>query len=121
MNQATANLSDPIATANLSDMQKKYVWLAGSYPSRVLTQGRGRRSPRLLYALNLPDEIVVFGYSNPMIWLVNRGLFRKLQGHQMYTLTDEGEACFRRLLVSGAGMKINDGIEEVRASERGGQ
>lgn len=101
--------------ANLSDMQKRYIWLAGSFPDRVLVQGRGKRSPRLLYALNIPEEIVVFGYSNPMLWLVNRGLFRRLQARNMYAMTDEGEAIFRKMHASGAGERINAGIREVQA------
>lgn len=103
---------------NLTDMQKRYLWLAGSYPNRVLVQGRGRRSPRLLYALNIPEEVVVFGYSNPMMWLVQRGLFRALQAHNTYTLTEEGEAEFRRLLASGAGLRLNAQIKETRVAER---
>lgn len=103
---------------NLTDMQKRYLWLAGSFPDRVLVQGRGKRSPKLLYAINIPDEIVVFGYSNPMMWLVQRGLFRKLQANNTYTLTDEGEAEFRRLLASGAGLRLNPMLRETRVAER---
>lgn len=103
---------------NLTDMQKRYLWLAGSYPDRVFVQGRGRRSRKLLYALNIPDEIVVFGYSNPMIWLVRRGLFRALQAFNTYTLTVEGEAEFGRLLTMQSGLRLNEGLELTRASGR---
>lgn len=103
---------------NLTDMQRRYVWLAGSFPDRVFVQGRGKRSPKLLYALNSPEEIVVFGYSNPMLWLVNRGLFRKLQAHNTYTLTDEGEAEFKRLHATGAGLRINASIRETQVKVR---
>lgn len=49
-----------------------------------------------------------------MQWLVNRGLFRKLQAPHAYTLTDAGEDVFRKLLVSQAGLKLNEKIEEGR-------
>lgn len=101
----------------LTATQARYVWLAGAYPDRVLVQGRGKRSPRLLYAINRPGEIVVFGYGNPMMWLVNRGLFRGLQARNTYTLTEKGEAEFRRLLSAGAGLKLNKEIRETTAQE----
>ena len=34
----------------LTDMQKRYVWLAGSYPALLLMQGRGYRPPELCTA-----------------------------------------------------------------------
>ena len=103
---------------NLTDMQKRYVWLAGSFPDRTLVQGRGKRSPKLLYALNVPEEIVVFGYSNPMLWLVQRGLFRGLQARNNYTLTEAGEKVFRDLLASGAGLRLNAQIRETQVVVR---
>lgn len=87
---------------NLSPMQKKYIWLAGSFPSRIVEQGRGRRTRQLLYALTDDGErLVLFGYSNPMEWLVHRGLFRHLQERHTYTLTGAGEAVFEQLKVNG--------------------
>lgn len=100
---------------SLTERQKQYIWLAGSYPDRILEQGRGIRGRRLAYALNLPDKIVVFGYGNPMIWLVNRGLFRKLQARNCYTLTDQGETVFQKLVLSQAGLRLNAGIRETQA------
>lgn len=107
-----------MAGERLTDMQARYVWLAGAYPDRVLVQGRGKRSPRLLYALNRPDEIVVFGYSNPMISLVNRGFFRALQARNTYALSEKGEAEFQRMLTAGAGLRLNAQIRETRAKEQ---
>lgn len=88
----------------LSDMQKKYIWLAGSFPNHLVEQGRGKRTPKLLYAIddNGPDNIlVIFGYSSPLKWLAHRGLFRSLQDPRYYTLTEAGQAAFERLLIPG--------------------
>lgn len=95
-------------------MQKRYIWLAGSFPSLIVIQGRGYRSQRTMYRLKHDDgELVIFGYSNPCFWLENRGIFRAGQAPHSYVLTDEGERLFRQLLASGAGMKINQQIREV--------
>ena len=102
---------------NLSDMQRRYIWLAGSFHDRVLVQGRGRRSPKLLYAIHRPEELVVFGYSSPMLWLTRRGIFRPLQARNTYTLTEFGESIFARMVASGAGLKLNQQIRETEAAE----
>jgi hypothetical protein len=104
------------AVSELSEMQKRYIWLMGSYADRIMVQGRGKRSRRLLYAFHGDDELVLFGYSNPPMWLVTRGLIRALQAPRTYTLTDLGEAAFNKLLISGAGMKINREIKEVEVA-----
>ncbi len=49
----------------LTDMQKRYLWLMGSFPDRIMVQGRGYRSEKTKYALNFEGELVIFGYSNP--------------------------------------------------------
>lgn len=104
---------------NLTDRQKQYIWIAGSFPDRIVEQGRGYRTKRLMYALNKDDDtVVIFGYGTPLYWLVNRGLFRKLQARNTFTLTEEGEAVFRKLLATQAGMRINPLIREVRVKER---
>lgn len=100
---------------NLTDMQKRYIWLAGSFPQRNVAQGRGRRSKELLYALHGEDELVIFGYSNPPEWLAHRGLFRALQARNHYTLTDEGEKVFRELLVGQFGLRAN--VRETRVRD----
>lgn len=103
-------------TAHLTPMQKRYIWLAGSNPDMILGQGRGVRSGgRLRYAFDDDaGEIVVFGYSNPPWFLVQRGLFRPLQAPHTYTLTEEGEKIFRKLVLDGEGMTINSEIREVK-------
>lgn len=102
----------------LTDMQKAYIWLAGSYPKRVVVQGNGKRSPKLLYALHGEDEIVLFGYSNPAEFLVHRDLFMRLQARHTYDLTDMGRRVFERLLAAGAGLKINARVKETKVKER---
>jgi hypothetical protein len=106
----------------LSPTQRRYVWLAGSFPARVVQQGRGVRrargakgQPVTLYALNIPDTLVIFGYCHPLYFMESLGLFRRLQDARQYTLTDVGEAEFRRLLAKGAGLELNRGIREVEA------
>lgn len=99
----------------LTLMQKRYIWLAGSYPDKIVVQGRGKRSRKLLYALD-DDELVLFGYSYPMQWLVQRDLFRPLQARHTFTLTGAGEDIFARLHATGEGGKLNDLIEKVRVA-----
>lgn len=101
----------------LTFMQERYLWLAGSYPNLLLVQGRGKRSARLLYAID-DDELIVFGYSSPGMFLVNRGLLRRGQMLGSYVLTDEGEAEFRRLVATGAGLRINPGLRKVEIVKR---
>ena len=99
----------------LSPMQRRYIWLAGSYPKFALVQGLGYRTQYLKYTLNEDvGQVIVFGYQNPAYFLEGRGLLRKLQSRNHYTLTDEGESAFRGLLVAGAGIRINTEIELVR-------
>lgn len=97
---------------SLTPRQKQYIWLMGSFPFHVAIQGRGVRSQKLIYALK-EDELYIFGYSTPFLWLENRGLVRKLANHsRVYVLTENGEKEFRKLLVKGAGLDINRHIRE---------
>lgn len=100
----------------LTPMQEAYLWLAGAYPDRVVYQGRGKRGPRLLYALNVPGELHIFGYSNPLGTLVKRGLFRRLQDGRACDLTEAGQTEFQRMLVAGLGMQLNKKIREVKVA-----
>ena len=93
-------------------MQRAYVWLAGAHPDKICVQGRGHRTAALHYGID-GDELVLFGYSNPLYWLEPRGIFRKLGNANAYVLTDAGEAEYRRLLLSGAGLEINPRVELV--------
>lgn len=97
----------------LTDRQQQYLWLMGSYGDKIAVQGRGYRTQRLLYGIK-EDELVIFGYSNPLYWLEGRGLVRKLQNANAYVLTDDGERAFQELVVRGAGMTINRSIKEAR-------
>jgi hypothetical protein len=88
----------------LTIRQKQYIWIMGSHPDRIATQGRGRRVSDLLYGFYGDDEVVIFGYSEPFLWLDNRGLTRPLANNRRArVLTDEGEKVFQRLLLSGFG------------------
>lgn len=97
----------------LTDMQKKYLWLMGSYPDLIMVQGRGKRTPKLLYAIR-DDELIIFGYSQPPYWLENRGLIRKLQMPNAYDLTEDGEIRFKSMLAKGEGLWLNRGIRKVQ-------
>ncbi len=90
---------------SLTARQKQYIWLMGSHPHKVAVQGRGYRSKELLYGIDeSTDELVIFGYSEPFLWLRNRGLVRRLANHPKgHVLTDEGEAVFGKLLLAGFG------------------
>jgi hypothetical protein len=89
--------------SSLTARQKQYIWLMGSFPEKVAVQGRGYRTSDLLYGFD-EDELVIFGYSDPFLWLENRGLIRKLANHPKgRVLTDEGETVFGQLLLSGFG------------------
>jgi len=104
--------------ASLTKTQKRYIWLAGSFPKLVVVQGRGCRSARLKYAVDEDGQrLVIFGYSNPLMWLEGRGLFRKLQSGA-FTLTDLGEAAFRKMLIRGDGAELNEQISEARLARR---
>lgn len=81
-----------------------------------MEQGRGKRTARLLYAIDEEAEaLVIFGYSNPPEWLVRRGLIKRTQGGT-YVLTDEGEAQFRRMIANGG--LSSDLFEKVKIKAR---
>ena len=102
----------------MTDMQKRYVWLAGSYPQLLLRQGRGYRTRQTKYAIDEDaGELVVFGYSNPLYFMEGRH-FRRSQAPHCYVLTDAGEYAFKHLLATGAGLKINHQIRETRLAPR---
>lgn len=108
-----------MSASTLTHMQRRYIWLAGSHPNLMLMQGRGYRSPRTAYGIDQEaGELVVFGYSNPPMWMVRRGLLRAGQAPRSFVLTDQGEAAFRQLLITGAGMNINKQIREVKLAPR---
>jgi len=99
---------------SLTDMQKRYIWLMGSFPGKVMVQGRGYRTAKTMWRDD-GEELVIFGYSNPPEWLERRGLIRSLQAPRTYTLTDAGEAEFKRMLARGDGLWINRQIREVHS------
>lgn len=99
----------------LTDMQKRYIWLMGSYPQHVVEQGRGYRTKALMYGFR-DDTLFIFGYSMPLYFLEGRGLTRKLQDGRHHVLTDAGEAAFGELLTSGYGLVAN--VEEVQLAPR---
>ncbi|MFZ5705700.1 MAG: hypothetical protein ACOY5R_10580 [Pseudomonadota bacterium] len=98
--------------SSLTDRQKQYIWLLGSHPRKIAVQGRGYRAERLLWGTS-GEELVLFGYSSPFLWLERRGLVRRLANADAYVLTEMGETVFRELLIAGAGLKINRQIREV--------
>lgn len=98
---------------HLTDMQKRYIWLAGSFPDLLVEQGQGRRRPPLWYALT-EDAVVIFGYSDPLYFLEHRGFFRRAQDRRFYILTEKGEDVFRKMLVVGDGAWPNKEVREVR-------
>ena len=102
---------------SLTLMQKRYIWLAGSHPDKIVVQGRGKRTRKLLYAID-GEELVLFGYSNPMQWLVHRDLFRPLQAYSTFTLTGAGEDIFLRMQTNGDAWTIKDQVEECRVKPR---
>lgn len=105
----------------LSPMQKRYIWLAGSFPGRMIVQGRGNRKGKLMYAVD-ERKLTLFGYGTPIFFLANRGLLRKIDEREGYELTPEGKAAFDKLLASQAGLKLNDEVERVTIiSPRSGQ
>lgn len=100
---------------SLTARQKQYIWLMGSYPDKVAMQGRGYRSPELKYGID-GHELVIFGYSTPLLWLRNRGLVRRLQDMRYHELTEEGRAVFQRLLLDGFGASAP--VREVKVAPR---
>lgn len=104
----------------LTPMQQRYIWIAGSFPALIVAQGRGRRGDgRLRYAIDEEaGRVVIFGYQDPIFYLINRGFFRRLQELNTYALTDEGNAAFRKMLLDGAGARLNKEIHEVRLAPK---
>lgn len=109
---SAAQIEQMPAMPKITDRQKQYIWLLGSFPQKIGIQGRGYRTERLMFGLT-EDEIVFFGYSFPLEFLSRRGLVRKLQNAQAYVLTTEGEIVFQQLLVRGEGMTLNRKIRQV--------
>jgi hypothetical protein len=100
-------------------MQKRYIWLAGSFPDLVIAQGRGQRGPVTYYNLDHDNQVLtIFGYSNPLRWLAGRGLVRELQGHNKFTLSEAGEAAFRKLLLAGDGGALNAATHHAKLKPR---
>lgn len=83
----------------MSPMQKRYIWLMGSYAHCQMFQGQGKRSRKLKYAVD-GDELIIFGYSMPPYFMLGRWL-KKGQAPNSYSLTDEGERAFNMLLSKG--------------------
>lgn len=101
---------------SLTARQKQYIWLMGSHPDKIAVQGRGYRSRELLYGFD-EDELVIFGYSTPFLWLRNRGLVRQPANNlRAHVLTDEGERVFQKLLLDGFGMSAP--VREVKVAPR---
>lgn len=104
----------PSQPMTLTDRQQQYIWLMGSYPSFTVEQGRGYRTKKMMYGFDHENKVLyIFGYSNPLYFLTNRGLTRQLQDMRRYTLTDTGEAEFRKLVLCQAGLRLNKAIIEV--------
>lgn len=110
-----ARAAEMPCTGRLSDRQKQYIWLLGSFPDKIAVQGRGYRTSKLMWGIK-DDELVIFGYSDPFLWLKNRGLVRKLDNANAYVLTEAGERAFTDMHVRGAGLAINRQIREVPVS-----
>ncbi len=100
--------------SNLTDMQKRYIWLAGSYPQSVIQQGHGVRGLPLYFAFDEDRTLFLFGYSNPLYWLENRGLFKKLQDEKSYALTEEGERVFASMVLSDWGARHSETFKEAK-------
>ncbi len=104
--------------SRLTARQQQYIWLVGSHPELVATQGRGYRGRELRYGID-DGELVIFGYSTPFLWLKNGGLVRTLANNPRgYVLTDAGEKEFQRLLLNGFGAKVADILREVKVAPR---
>lgn len=89
---------------NLSEMQKRYIWLMGSFPKLQMFQGQGIRlwrktQGRLCYAVT-EDELFIFGYSNPPYFMVGKWL-DKGQAPNSYNLNKAGQDAFNAMLASG--------------------
>lgn len=89
---------------NLTPRQKQYIWLMGAHPALIAVQGRGYRTPELKYGID-GEELILFGYGEPFLWLRNRGLVRRLENSpRAHVLTDLGEEVYGKLLLSGFGL-----------------
>ena len=104
--------------SDLTPRQKQYIWLIGSHPHLIAVQGRGKRTKDLLYGIDEDDgELVIFGYSEPFLWLDNRGLTRKVANHPRgRVLTDEGERVFIGLQLKDFG--FNAPVRKVEVAKR---
>lgn len=101
---------------SLTPRQHQYIWLIGSHPQLIAVQGRGKRTRELLYGID-DGELVIFGYSEPFLWLDNRGLTRKVANHPRgRVLTDAGEKEYQRLLLNGFGAFAP--VREVKVAPR---
>lgn len=105
------------ATKNLSDRQRQYIWLMGSYPDKIAEQGRGYRTRELKYGLD-GDTLVIFGYSTPFLWLQKRGTVRKLQNANAYVLTEVGKTVFRKMQLRGDGFDMRKMTQKVQVAAR---
>ena len=105
--------------SSLTARQKQYIWLMGSHPDKVAVQGRGYRTKDLNYGIDEADnELIIFGYSEPFLWLRNRGLVRRLANHPKgHVLTEAGEAEFGKLLLSGFGTDAP--LRQVKVAPKG--
>lgn len=95
-----------MSVSGLTPRQKQYIWLIGSHPRMIAIQGRGYRSKELLYGTDdVSEELFIFGYSDPFLWLDNRGLTRRPANHPRgRVLTEEGERVFQKLKLGGFGL-----------------
>lgn len=101
---------------SLTARQQQYIWLIGSHPGLIAVQGRGKRTQELLYGID-DGELVIFGYSDPFLWLDNRGLTRKVANHPRgRVLTEAGEKVYGRLLLNGFGASAP--VREVKVAPR---
>lgn len=99
---------------SLTNMQKRYIWLAGIFPHHVIVQGRGKRGDKVLYYAIEDEFLYLFGYSNPLHWLCNRGLFRRLQDGRAHALTEAGEKEFSKMVLRGYGEKVASLVKEAK-------
>jgi hypothetical protein len=109
-------MKKPLPTS-LTDMQRRYIWLAGSHPGRKIIQGRGERfAITTLYGLHGNDEIVIWGFSDPARHLVGRGLFRKLDAPNTYAMTEVGRGLYLRMMADGEGVELNRQVRQVKVA-----
>lgn len=110
---------DEMPKVRLTDRQKQYIWLVGSFPYLIAQQGHGYRTAQLLYAIDEEEQrLVIFGYSTPFLWLERRGLVRRINNADAYDLTDEGEQVFKLLVARQEGLSLNRQIRKVRLAPK---